>query len=130
MAENSSNCHLYPSILKHEAHSTHPFFKTHSKFHFSFSKRKINPTIPDMQLFYSSFRARYSSHFYSPVDLKSILDRTEFLFIFYLGFTAGQDYFTHSELIKSWWGRKREFPEKNDLTTRKQNFACLTCDPS
>ena len=26
--------------------------------------------------------------------------------------------------------RKREIPEKNHLTTRKQNLACLTCDPS
>ena len=26
--------------------------------------------------------------------------------------------------------RKREIPEKNYVTTRKQNFACLTCDPS
>ena len=25
------------------------------------------------------------------------------------------------------WG---EIPEKNHLTTRKQNLACLTCDPS
>ena len=27
-------------------------------------------------------------------------------------------------------GRKRENPEKNHLTTHKQNLACLTCDPS
>ena len=27
-------------------------------------------------------------------------------------------------------GRKQEIPEKNNLTTRKQNLACLTCDPS
>ena len=27
-------------------------------------------------------------------------------------------------------GQKREIPEKNHLTTRKQNLACLTCDPS
>ena len=27
-------------------------------------------------------------------------------------------------------GRKREIPEKNHLTTRKQNLACLTCDLS
>ena len=28
-------------------------------------------------------------------------------------------------------GQKREIPEKkNNLTTHKQNLACLTCDPS
>ena len=27
-------------------------------------------------------------------------------------------------------GRKREIPEKNNLTTRKQNLACLTYDLS
>ena len=27
-------------------------------------------------------------------------------------------------------GRKWEIPEKNHLTTRKQNLVCLTCDPS
>ena len=27
-------------------------------------------------------------------------------------------------------GRKREIPEKNHLSTRKQNLACLTCDLS
>ena len=27
-------------------------------------------------------------------------------------------------------GRKQEIPEKNHLTTIKQNFARLTCDPS
>ena len=26
--------------------------------------------------------------------------------------------------------RKREIPEKNHLTTRKQTLACLACDPS
>ena len=28
------------------------------------------------------------------------------------------------------WGQKREIPKKTHLTTRKQNLACLTCDPS
>ena len=27
-------------------------------------------------------------------------------------------------------GQKREIPETNHLITLKQNFACLTCDPS
>ena len=27
-------------------------------------------------------------------------------------------------------GRKRDIPEKNHITTRKQNLACLTCDSS
>ena len=37
-------------------------------------------------------------------------------------------------LILSWVnhkvGQKWEIPEKNYLTTRKQNLTCLTCDPS
>ena len=28
------------------------------------------------------------------------------------------------------WGEKREIPEKKHLTCRKQNLACLICDPS
>ena len=32
--------------------------------------------------------------------------------------------------IKCKVGRKWEIPEKNHLTTRKQNLACLTYDPS
>ena len=27
-------------------------------------------------------------------------------------------------------GRKREIPEKNHLTIRRQNLVCFTCDPS
>ena len=43
--------------------------------------------------------------------------------LFDLGFTARQDYVTHFE--PSQW----DIPEKKHLTTRKQNLACLTCDP-
>ena len=43
---------------------------------------------------------------------------------------ACQDYFTHFEPSQSLGGQKREIPEKNHLTTRKHNLACLTCDPS
>ena len=35
--------------------------------------------------------------------------------------------------VVRWVGRKREIPEKKKkkhLTIRKQNMACLTCDPS
>ena len=45
-----------------------------------------------------------------------------YLFFFNLGFTTCQDYFTHFEM-----GQKWEIPEKNHLTTCKQNLACLTC---
>ena len=51
-------------------------------------------------------------------------------FFFGLGFTAYQDYFVHFEqsLIVR-WGEKRRFPRKTP-DHRKQNLACLTCDPS
>ena len=45
------------------------------------------------------------------------------------GGTARQDYFTHFEPSQSQDGAKREIPEKNLQTTRKQNLACLTCNP-
>ena len=38
-----------------------------------------------------------------------------FLFFFYLGFKAHQDYFIHFEL-----GQKQEIPEKKHLTTHPQ----------
>ena len=41
-----------------------------------------------------------------------------------------QDYFTHFEPSQSEGGQKLEILEKNHQTTRKQNLACLTCDPS
>ena len=47
---------------------------------------------------------------------------------YYLGFMAHQDDFTHFEPSQSLVGRKREIPEKNHLTTHKQNLACLRCD--
>ena len=53
-----------------------------------------------------------------------------FIVLFYLSFTAHQDYFTHFEPSQSLGGRKREIPEKNHLTTSKQNLAYLTCHPS
>ena len=49
--------------------------------------------------------------------------------IYYLCFTARQDYFILSRFNRK-IGRKREIPENNHLTTRKQNLACLTCDLS
>ena len=52
------------------------------------------------------------------------------VFFFYLGFMAGQDYFTHFEPHQSLGGAKTGYPEKNHLTIRKQNLACLTGDPS
>ena len=47
---------------------------------------------------------------------------------FYLGFTARHDYFTRLEPNQSYG--KRGIPREKHLTTRKQNLACLTCDPS
>ena len=47
----------------------------------------------------------------------------------YLCFTARQDYFILSRFNRK-MGWKREIPENNHSTTRKQNLACLTCDPS
>ena len=44
------------------------------------------------------------------------------------GVMARQDYFTPFDPSKV--ERKREIPKKKHLTTRKQNLACLTCDPS
>ena len=32
--------------------------------------------------------------------------------------------------VNRYVGRKRVIPETNHLTTRKQNLACLKCDPS
>ena len=43
---------------------------------------------------------------------------------------ARQDYFTRFELSQSLVGAKMEIPEKNHLTIRKQNLACLACGPS
>ena len=40
------------------------------------------------------------------------------------------DHFIHFEPSQSLGYAKREIPGKNHLTTRKQNQACLTCDPS
>ena len=58
-----------------------------------------------------------------------------FLFFFFL--EGGGGGYGPSRLFHSFWaesivrvGRKQEIPEKNHLTTRKQNFACLMCDPS
>ena len=51
------------------------------------------------------------------------------IFLFYLGFTAHKDYFTHFEPSQSFGGAKTGDPKKH-LTTRKQNLACLTYDPS
>ena len=45
-------------------------------------------------------------------------------------FTAHQDYFAYFELSQSLGGAKMGDPEKKHLTTRKQNLACVTCDPS
>ena len=44
------------------------------------------------------------------------------IFIFLFGFTAHQDFFTHFEPSQSLLGQRREIPEKNHLTTRKQNL--------
>ena len=51
-----------------------------------------------------------------------------FSFFFYLGFTAHQDYFTHFDPNQSWGGAKPVDPREttSDLTTPKQNLACLT----
>ena len=49
---------------------------------------------------------------------------------FYLGLMARQDYFTHFERSQTLGGAKMGDPRKKHLTTRKQNLACLTCDPS
>ena len=51
-------------------------------------------------------------------------------FIFYLDFTARQDYFDHFELSQSVGGTKTGNPRENHLTTHKHNLACLTYDPS
>ena len=40
-------------------------------------------------------------------------------------FTACQDYFIFSRVNRKMW-RKREIPENNQQTIRKQNLACLT----
>ena len=53
-----------------------------------------------------------------------------FDFLFYLGFTARQNYFIHFEPSQSLGGAKLQIPKKKHLTTCKQNMACLTCDPS
>ena len=45
---------------------------------------------------------------------------------FYLGFTACQDYFTHSEPCQIKVGGKREIQEKNHLTIHNQSLARLT----
>ena len=46
------------------------------------------------------------------------------------GVTALQDYFTHIVPSQSVGGAKTGDPRENHKTTRKQNLACLTCDPS
>ena len=52
-------------------------------------------------------------------------------YFFYLGLTALQDYFTNFEQSQSLrWGENERSPRKKHLTTRKQNLACLTYDPS
>ena len=62
------------------------------------------------------------------------------LFFFFLcwrrGASGGWGY-CPSRFFHSFWAesivrlrRKREIPEKNHLTTCRQNLACLTCDPS
>ena len=48
-----------------------------------------------------------------------------FIFFFYLGFTACQDYFTHFELSQPLGGSKTGDPRENHLTTHKRNLACL-----
>ena len=65
-----------------------------------------------------------------------------FFFFFFWGGGGGgggmvrQDYFTHFEasqslsVAKTGRGRKRNIQETLHPTIRKQNLACLTCDPS
>ena len=55
---------------------------------------------------------------------------SNFFLYFDLGFTACQDYFTHFSRVSWKVGRIRKIPEKKHVDTRKQNLACLTCDPS
>ena len=57
------------------------------------------------------------------------LHRSCRLILFYLGFTACQDYFILS-LVSPMVGRKQEIPEKNHLITCKQNLAFTMCDQS
>ena len=63
-------------------------------------------------------------------DRDTVLENAFSRRIFYLGFTARHDYFTHFEPSQSYVGRKWEILEKNHLTTHKKNLACLTCDIS
>ena len=53
-----------------------------------------------------------------------------FLLLFCVCVCGGGGGLTHFEPSQSLGGGKREIPEKNLLTARKQNLACLTCDPS
>ena len=65
-----------------------------------------------------------SSHQIQP---RNHLNKT--FFFFDLGFTARQDYFTHFEPSQSKGEggvQKQEMLEKNHVTTRRQNLACLT----
>ena len=54
-----------------------------------------------------------------------------FLYVyFYLCFTARRDYFTHFELSQSLDGAKTGDPREKPPDHLKQNWACLTCDPT
>ena len=60
----------------------------------------------------------------------TILLRMFWGFLYGGGGGSRLDYFTHFEPSHLKVGRKREIPEKKHLTTRKQNLACVTFDPS
>ena len=55
-----------------------------------------------------------------------------FFFFFFLFFFIDLGFrLFHSHIrVKGKVGQKREIPEKNHMATRKQYWACLTCDPS
>ena len=77
----------------------------------------LNRQIPEMYILVLKY------HHHIPLFFFSLL-------CFYLGFTTCEDYFTHFEPSQSLDGAKTGDLQEKYLTTSKQNWACLTCDPN